>query len=84
MQNVIDAAAGLVHCVEIGDVSLAEVDAVENVRKVLVLSGGKVVDAANLFSPGNQCASDRGADKASNTSNQIKSHGRNMITNRYT
>ena len=54
MEHEVDSGAGFVHGVEVENVGLAEVDAIENVGDVFPLAGGVVVDATHLLAAGQQ------------------------------
>ncbi len=73
MKDEIDAVAGASTDFGIFDGAFDEVDAVE-VFKIGALAGDEVIDAADRGSLGEQSASDVGADKACNSSDQISRH----------
>ena len=79
MQNGVNPSAGMVHGVEIENVGFAEVDAVKDLCEVASMTSRKIVDAADVFSAGEQGTGQRRPDEAGNAGDEIKSHGPSII-----
>ncbi len=74
MKNEIHSRTGRAHRIEIDKVSLAQVDAIPNLRQVLAFPRREIVHAPYLLATRNQRPRNRRSNKAANASNEIESH----------
>ena len=69
MQNIIYALAGLIHGVQIQNVSLSKINLVKDFLQVLELACGEVIHPAHLIALLQDCPRQRRSNKSCNTRN---------------
>jgi len=74
VKYIVHSAATLRHRIEIKQVGFAEIDLIDDFRKILASASGKIVNPAYFVALGQYSASERRADESGNTRDQISSH----------
>ena len=74
MQDVIHVAASLVYPVQIEQVCLAEIDAIQDLGKVLFFASGEIVDPPHLVTLRQHRSCQRGSNEARNARYEVNGH----------
>ena len=74
MKDIVHAAAGGVHGVEVEQIGFVEINPVRDLGKVFAVAGRKIVDAADFIALRQQGAGDGRANESGNAGDQIKGH----------